>query len=99
MIKNRQSALCFPRHLLGTDKGMVEASKFLRRIDPRKFLVERLRAESSDNLVQVIGCALITDGSGVNRAFGTPSADSYDSEGNFSLIVGGHVDAERRSDA
>ncbi len=49
--------------------------------------------------MEVIICALITDGSGAYRAFETPSAESYDSEGNLSLIVGGHVDAERRSDA
>ena len=57
----------------------MEASELLRRIEPRKFFVEPKRGDTSDNLVQVIGCALVTDASGAYRAFDTPSADSYDS--------------------
>lgn len=49
--------------------------------------------------MEIIGCALLFYGSGAYRAFETPSAESYDSEGNLRLIVGGHVDAERSSDA
>ena len=99
VVKNGQSVLFFPRYLLGTDERMVEASKFLRRIDPRKFFVEGERTDASNNLVRVISCALITDGGGAYRAFETLSAESYDSEGNLSLIVGGHVETECRSDA
>ena len=90
--KDQTLVLCFPRRLLGNKTGLLPASEFLRRIDAHKTFTERERAESSNELVQLVGCSLITDGAGRYRVLETPDQASYDSNGNMSLIVGGHVE-------
>lgn len=87
--------LCFPRGLLPKRTGLLsqkETRRLLRRVDGQKTFVPRPEAERSDSLVQIIGCAVITDERGLHHALETPPTDAYESEGNLSLIVGGHTE-------
>ncbi|MCY4654916.1 MAG: hypothetical protein OXC95_17345 [Dehalococcoidia bacterium] len=97
-VEKEQKVLCFPRPVLGNADGLVSADDILRRMDRLKMFVDRHEAEASDNLVQLIGCAVITDEHGRYRAFETPPTSSYDRGGSMSLIVGGHTDMTEESD-
>ena len=93
--------LCFPRDLPPRRTGLLPAdqtSRLLGRIDRRKTLVPRPEAETSDSLVQTIGCAVMTVEGGLHHALETPPTDAYESEGNLSLIVGGHTERARPDD-
>ena len=87
--------LCFPRDLLPERTGLLspdQTRRLLGRMDRRKTFVPRPEAERSAELVQIIGCAVVTDERGLHHALETPPTDAYESEGNLSLIVGGHTE-------
>lgn len=93
--------LCFPRDLLPERTGLLPPTatrRLLGRIDGQKTFVPRPEAERSDTLVQIIGCTVETDERDLLHALETPPTDSCKSEGNLSLIVGGHIERARPDD-
>ena len=92
--------LCFRRALLPERSGLVSGNvrELFERIDADKRFMDRGRAQSSDSYVQVIACAVVATRAGCYHVFETPPADSYDSDGPLSLIVGGHIDRQGPAD-
>ena len=94
-MNTQQWVLCFPRNCIAPREPFTPwdaATDIMRSAEKNMQWVPRHDAEESEDLVQAIPCALVSDVSHDYHVFRRINEGRIDLRNRISLVVGGHID-------